>query len=447
MVSNNLLQPWKLLPQKTYIFRNANVIDVESGDILLNRDVKIATGIIISVTPAEHDYILVYTADEVHETSIDLKGKYLCPGLIDCHVHLAAVPGQPDLSSLYTMFNLDPAISTLRQPYVCQQMLRRGFTSARDCGGAPLALKQAINEGVIQGPRLFLSGHALSQTGGHGDSRSALDHSCCPGVALGRVCDGVAECVKAAREELRCGADFIKIMTGGGVASPTDAISSVQFTREEVRAICEVAHNAGTYVTAHAYTSASIRHAVENGVTGIEHGNLIDKETAKFMADNDVYLTPTLVTYAALASEEFNGFLPEEGLKKNKEVLNAGLRSLEIAEKAGLTMCFGTDLLGPMGVMQTKEFALRAKVMNAKQILQSATINGAKRVGKSESLGQVEKGFAADLLILNKNPLEDITIFERPERHLLAVIKDGRIEHSRWSRLPQDVSKGEDLIE
>lgn len=326
-----------------------------------------------------------------------------------------------------------------RQPFVVQEMLRRGFTSVRDCGGASLALKQAIEEGTIQGPRLFIAGHALSQTGGHGDSRAAHDTSeCCGPISISMVCDGVPACIKAARQELRTGADFIKIMTGGGVASPTDKLDSVQFTKDEVRAVTEVARNANTYVTAHAYTPRSIRHAVENGVSGIEHGNFIDEETARFMAERDVFLTPTLITYSVMASPEFRGFLPIESEAKNAEVLKQGLRSLQIASDAGVTICFGTDLLGPMGVAQTKEFALRSQVLSSKAILQSATINPAKRAGLSDFLGQIKEGFVADLLILNENPLEDITIFDKPEKHMLAVIKDGRVFHSRWSKLPQD---------
>jgi imidazolonepropionase-like amidohydrolase len=328
-------------------------------------------------------------------------------------------------------------------------MLHRGFTSARDCGGASLALKEAINEGVFPGPRLFIAGHALTQTGGHGDTRGPHDHTeCCgPVLALGRRCDGVPECIKAAREELRTGADFIKIMAGGGVASPTDKLDSVQFTSEEVRAISTVAKNANTYVTAHAYTLRSIRHAIDNGATGIEHGNFIDAETAQYMAERDIFLTPTLIAYAEMASPEFPGFLPIESETKNAEVLRAGLRSLEIASKAGVTMCYGTDLLGPLGVAQTKEFSLRSKILSAREILQSATINPARRFGLEGFLGQIKPGFAADMIILNENPLNDISIFDYPEKHTLAVIKEGRVYHSRWSKLPQDTLTSDPVIE
>ena len=362
-------------------------------------------------------------------------------------VHIAAVPGEKNLGDLY---NLDDETTHVRQPYVCQQMLRRGFTSVRDCGGATLALKEAINEGVIQGPRLFIAGRALTQTGGHGDTRGPHNHNdCCGGtmMSLGRLCDGVTECIRSAREELRKGADFIKIMAGGGVASPTDKLENVQFTISEVQAISEVARNSNTYVTAHAYTPRSIRHAIKNGASGIEHGNFIDAETANFMAERDAFLTPTLITYAEMASPEFPGFLPVESEAKNAAVLKAGLNSLSIAEKAGVTICFGTDLLGPLMVSQTKEFSLRAQILSAKSILQSTTINPARRAGMEQFLGQVKKGFAADLLILNEDPLQDISILDTPDKHVLAVIKDGRVFHSRWSKLEQDAIPRPAMIE
>lgn len=192
-------------------------------------------------------------------------------------------------------------------------------------------------------------------------------------------------------------------------------------------------------MTAHAYTAASIKQAIGNGVRGIEHGNLIDKETAELMASRGAFLTPTLVTYATMASKEFADFLPPALAEKNREILSAGLQSIKIADEAGVTMCYGTDLLGPLMKAQTKEFGLRAQVLSPGSILQSATVNAAKLVGQEDFLGQIRTGFAADMLILNKNPLDDIEVFDKPEAHLLAVIKDGRVYSSRWSKLKVDV--------
>ncbi|EOD48592.1 putative amidohydrolase protein [Neofusicoccum parvum UCRNP2] len=439
MTSETLIKPWKLPPQKTYIFKNANLIDPVEGSVLPNTTVKIAGGLIESVSSN--------ASSSSSDITVDLDGKYICPGLIDAHVHVTAVPGEKDLGKC---FGMDPTVSLTRQPFVCGQMLRRGFTSIRDCGGASLALKEAIRDGVFPGPRLFIANRALSQTGGHADFRGAHDHSeCCGGhiTGLGVLCDGVPECIKAAREQLRTGADFIKIMCGGGVASPTDALENTQFTAAEVSAISEVARSYNTWVTAHAYTPQAIRHAVDNGVTGIEHGNFIDEATAKYMADRGVFLTPTLIAYDAMASPRFPGFLPPESESKNQEVLAQGLRALEIASRAGITMCYGSDLLGPLGVEQAKEFGLRRKVLSAKQVLQCATVNPARMLRQERFLGQVKDGFAADMLVLNANPLDDIEVLDRPEKHLLAVIKDGRVYASQWSKLAEDVAAARAVIE
>lgn len=424
------LHPWRPKPQKPYLFTNANIVDPVGGTTRKG-SVLLSDGIIKSVSD---------TADAHAGTNtIDLAGKYLCPGLIDSHVHLTAVPGADGLKDTFTM---DHDRATLRQPWLCQQILRRGFTTVRDCGGASLALKDAISENVIQGPRLFISGHALSQTGGHADLRDGYTtqpaNECCG--AIGRVCDGVDECLHSARDELRRGADFIKIMSGGGVASPTDALDHLQFSTDEIRAICSVAAARKTYVTAHAYTPESIRQAIDNGVMGIEHGNLLDEATASAMAQKGVFLTPTLITYSEMASDRWRGFLPPESQSKNEEVLRAGLRSLEIAEKAGVTMCYGTDLLGPLTAAQTREFGLRAQVQSPAKLLQSATVNPARMLGQEKRLGQIQPGFVADMLVLDCNPLDDMTIFDRPDAHLLAVIKDGWVQVSRWTKLAPEIN-------
>ncbi|KAH8890220.1 amidohydrolase [Thozetella sp. PMI_491] len=435
-----LVKPWRLGPPKKYVFTGGNVVDPVEGVILSGVDVVISGGFVESVAASA-------AAAVPGAIVVDLQGKYICPGLIDCHLHISSVPGEVSLNG---SSGSDPAVSLLRQPFACRQVLDRGFTTVRDTGGATLALKEAIEDEVFPGPRLFTAGRALSQSGGHGDRRGAHDHSklCCVDVeGLSVVCDGVPECIRAAREQLRTGADFIKIMSGGGVASPTDRLENTQFTADEVKAIAEVARSYGTWVTAHAYTPAAIRHAVDNGVMGIEHGNLIDEDTARYMAERGVWLTPTLVTYDAMNWDRYAGYLPPQSAKKNKEVLARGLQSLKIAAEAGVTMCYGSDLLGPLTNEQSGEFAIRAKVLSNLQVLQSATVNAARMLRQESLLGQVKQGLAADLLILNANPLEDVTILGLPEKHTLAVVKAGRVYTSRWSKLPVDVERKTALIE
>ena len=427
---DNFVKPWlPKSPVPKHLFTNANVIDPVKGEVHAGSSVLLENGKIAAVT---HNGDRIDDAGDVQE--IDLKGKYICPGLIDCHVHIAAVPGETDLRHIVATPEQE---SMLRMTFVCRDMLCRGFTTARDCGGAPYALKQACDSWLVPGPRLFISGHALSQTGGHGDFRSAHDHADCVSgfvSGIGRVCDGVPECMRIARDELRCGADFIKIMGGGGVVSPTDKLLGMQFSAEEIRAIVLVAENAHTYVTCHAYTAQSIQTAITNGVRGIEHGNLMDRATAKMMAEKECFLTPTLVTYHTLGDPFLPRLLSEDCMGKNREVLDIGLEALKMATEEGVTLCYGSDLLGPLGTYQAKEFTIRSQVLTPLQILQSATVNGAKML-REDTLGRVEIGCKADILILNSNPLDDISIFERPEQELAAVIKDGRVCRSRLEGL------------
>jgi len=345
-------------------FMNASVVDTEAGVAHHNMIVEACNGFITSVSPAG----AIYPSGDAQV--IDLQGKYLSPGLIDCHVHVCATPGGLTLREL---FDAHPNTVAYRTTFVIKQMLLRGFTTARDTGGADAALRNAIEEGLLPGPRLFIAGKALSQTGGHGDSRAPYDNTdikCCGAthLSLSRVCDGVPECLTAARDELRKGANFLKIMCGGGVASPSDPLDMLQFTAEEIQAITKTAANLNTYVTAHTYTSKAIRHAVDNGVMGIEHGNFVDLETAKYCASKGVIFTPTLITYHGMSTPPFDLFLDSAGLAKNKEVLASGVEALKICSEAGVMLCYGSDLLSGMHSLQNGEFSLRSKVLSAADI-------------------------------------------------------------------------------
>lgn len=428
--AETIMTPWKLPPQQTYRLINANVIDPLDGSVLRDTTVELAGGLVRSVGSKSQD-----VGHDQSPITIDLEGKYILPGLWDCHVHLAAVQGCKTLDEI---LNLSTDTSVLRQPEIGQAMLDRGFTTVRDCGGALLPLKLAFEQGIHPGPRLFIAGRQLSQSGGCGDKRDSFDDSICCGGAKQISCrtvDGVPECLKFAREELRLGSDFIKIMAGGGVASPKGALADIEFTEDEIRAITTVASNARTFVTAHAYTPNVIQQAVKCGVKGIEHGNFLDEPTAQLMASQNVYLTPTLVAYAVGSMPQVAGFVSPESMAKLQDTVVSGLEALRIANEAGVTICFGTDLLGPMHFAQTKEFQLRKRVQTPLEIIQSATTNAARMMSRQDELGRIAPGFKADLLILNANPLEDITVLDRPEKHLLTVFKEGRIAASRWSRL------------
>jgi imidazolonepropionase-like amidohydrolase len=365
---------------------------------------------------------------------IDLKGKILMPGLIDAHVHLIA-----------TMLNLgqlayEPVSLTMaRARHIAEGMLRRGFTTIRDAAGADWGLAAAIDQGLINGPRVFYAGRALSQTGGHGDFRPRTwdaDHcACClSGAQFCVIADGVPAVQKAAREELRRGATQIKIMASGGVASPTDPVWNLQYSEDEIRAIVWEARAWRTYVMAHAYTPEAIVRCVRHGVRSIEHGNLLDQPTAALMAREGVFLVPTLVTYEALHREGKQWGLPQVSIDKIKDVREAGLQSLERARAAGVQMGFGTDLLGETHHYQSLEFSIRAQVLSPFEVLQSATTTNAALLQRAGELGVVAPGALADLLVVNGNPLADLNLLQEQGKHLLLIMKGGTLYKNEVQR-------------
>ncbi|HTV45853.1 MAG TPA: amidohydrolase family protein [Stellaceae bacterium] len=359
--------------------------------------------------------------------TIDLAGDTLMPGLIDAHVHAIAVD-----HVLTRLSERPPSLLSLQAARVLEGMLQRGFTTVRDAGGADGGLAEAVEQGLVRGPRIFPSGQALSQTGGHGDLRprtrsvSVVACACCEGgAALARIADGVAECRRAARDELRKGATQIKIMASGGVASPYDPVTNLQYSEEEVRAIVEEARAWHTYVMAHAYTPAAISRSVEFGVRSIEHGNLIDEATAEQVASAAAFVVPTLVTFDALDRFGRELGFPEASLAKLGEVRAAGLHALEILQEAGVRIGFGTDLLGPMHRYQGHEFVIRAEAMAPIDIIRSATSVNAELLNRPGELGVVAPGGRADLIAVAGNPLADIALLDGQGERLTHIMKDG----------------------
>lgn len=407
---------------QSILFSNAAVLDPARGELREAHHVLVEDGLIKEVS----DKPLQSAASQV----IDLKGKTLMPGLIDLHVHVVAV--QLNLSQQVHMPNV---LVTLRSVPIMRAMLRRGFTTVRDAGGAGHPHKIAVESGLAVGPRLFVAGRALSQTGGHGDMRARSDYmgnsapcGCCVRVgALARVADGVDEVRRAAREELQMGADHLKIMASGGVASPTDPVGAYGYAEDEVRAIVEEARARHTYVMAHAYTADAISRVVRWGVRTIEHGNLIDAPAAKLMAEHGAYVVPTLVTYEALASEGAQYGLGEESVAKIADVREAGLRSLEIYRDAGVKMGFGSDLLGPSQRLQSDEFRIRSEVLGNKAALVAATTTAAEVLGLPDKLGCIAPGAWADMIVVDGNPLADISCMLGQGERIPLVMKSGEI--------------------
>jgi imidazolonepropionase-like amidohydrolase len=406
------------------LFQNATLLDPALPELQEGMHVLVEGGAVKEVS----DRPLQWAGAR----AIDLHGRTLMPGLIDLHVHVLAT--QLNLS---TQGTLPDALVMMRAVPIMSAMLRRGFTTVRDAGGAGWGLKCAVEEGTVVGPRLFISGHAISQTGGHGDPRPRSDHlrpmsfcGCCFRAGdIGRVADGVDEVRKAVRQELQMGADQIKIMASGGVASPTDPIAAFGYAEDEIRAIVAEAAGRQTYVMAHAYTAQAISRAVANGVRTIEHGNLVDEAAAALMAERGAYVVPTLITYEALANEGADYGLPADSVAKIATVRTAGLHSLEIYKRAGVKMGYGSDLLGPSQRLQSDEFRLRAQVLTPREVIQSATTIAAEVLNMQDRLGRIVPGAMADMLVVDGNPYRDVSCLLGQGDHIPLVMKDGKIFH------------------
>jgi imidazolonepropionase-like amidohydrolase len=317
--------------------------------------------------------------------------------------------------------------------------VKRGFTTVRDTGGDTTGLVHAIDHGLCLGPRIVRSGRALSQTGGHGDiaPRPPEGPFCACQIHssdLAHVADGADAVRLAARNELRDGAAFIKIMTSGGVASPSDPFDSVQYTAEEIRAATVETDHRHTYTTSHAYQPEAILLAIENGVRCIEHGNLLDEAVAGRMVDLGVTLVPTLVTYKAMAEMGPAVGMPSVNIEKNHGVFDAGCRAVELAKRAGVELGFGTDLLGEAQPWQNKEFAIRAELEPAVDVLRSMYRTNARLCGLEGEIGVLAPGASADIVLTPVDPLADLAALSDPEKALDAVICRGRIAVDRLDR-------------
>ncbi len=357
---------------------------------------------------------------------VDLAGRTLMPGLIDAHFH--AVAADPNIGNVE---NMPQSLIAQYARGFLEASVARGFTTIRDAGGADYGLARAIDSGLIAGPRLFYSGRALSQTGGHGDFRPYEQHALCS-CGLGarvfsRVVDGVPEMRRAARDELRKGATQIKIMASGGVASPSDPTWVLQFSEEEIRAAVWEAHSWRTYVMAHAYTPEAIRRCIEYGVRSIEHGNLIDAETAAYAAEQGAFVVPTLCTYDALSRHGAALGFPKVSLDKLGSVHAAGLEALELLRAAGVKMGFGTDLLGSMHEHQLSEFAIRADVLPVAEVLRQATSINGELLQHPGELGVVAPGALADLIVVDGDPVVDIGLLSGQGEAIPMVMIGGEV--------------------
>jgi imidazolonepropionase-like amidohydrolase len=362
-----------------------------------------------------------------HEAIVDCSGMTLMPGLTDAHVHIGAV----DVNILDQHREHPSNLVALMMARILEDTLQQGFTTVRDAGGADWSFKAAVERGIVEGPRLLVSDRPISQTGGHGDWRRITETQSpeifCPTAGMRSVvCDGVGEVRRAAREQLRLGADQIKVMASGGAMSHADELSATQYALEELRAAVEVAEAARTYVMAHAYNDESVRNCLKSGVRSIEHGNLVDEETARIIAESGAYLVPTLVTYEALSEEGRDYGVPEDVIRKIDEARALGIRALRFAYESGVRIASGSDLLGPLQDRKARELEIKTEVMSPMESLVSATRTNAELFDMEDKIGTVEAGKLADLIVVEGNPLENITVLQK-KSNLKLIMKGGTV--------------------
>lgn len=399
-------------------FKNALLIDgrnnlpIENAVVLVENEHIRAAGKSSDIIIPEHADIF------------DLSGKTIMPGLIDNHVHVGNIAVDMDETS-----RIPPAVYVHRATRTLETDLLSGFTSLRDAGGLDAGFKTAIDQGLIKGPRLFLSVNPLTPTGGHFDDRTPLETCPKPRNSIGiypEICDGPDQVRRSARQVLRRGADQIKVAAGGGVSSPGEEPDQWQFSIEELEAAVHVAHAAGSYVMAHAYAPSAIQNCIKAGVKSIEHGNLLDEKTAHLMAENGTYYIPTMTVYNVLANEG-KEYLDKNTTRKLEMVHEKSFGALKHALAAGVKIGSGSDIIGPFQHLKGREFSLKGKLMAPMDTIKSATFTNAEILGVSDRIGSVESGKEADLIVVDGNPLKDLTLFENGLETIVFVMKQGRI--------------------
>lgn len=406
-----------------YLLTNLRLLDPEAGKLVGGLDVLVENGRFTAVGEG--------VSPEASIPRLDLGGRILMPGLIDCHIHIMSIKTK---WANNTLMHMPASLANAGAAEKLKSLLMRGFTTVRDAAGADRGHREAVEEGLLVGPRLFVCGRAISQTGGHGDARTMVDHPfpcACQHLAgahvggITRIADGVDAVRRAVRDEIRLGVDSIKIFASGGVGSDADPIHFLQYSHEEMAAIVDECEHADTYALAHAYTAEAIKRATRAGVRTMEHANFLDAEAAELMAEKNAIMVPTLVAYEATMKYGRQQGYPERNFKKNETVLAVGTKSLEVARAGGVKMAFGTDLIGELDGFQCDEFEIRSRVLSNADIIRSATLVGAEVVRREGEMGVIAEGAFADALILDDDPLEDISVLAKGGEGLRAIIKEG----------------------
>src|SRR5438552_3267847 len=399
------------------LIHNATLIDGTGADPRERVSILVENGLIARIADTSS------LKPDRDTAVIDATGRFLLPGLTDAHVHFSATEADGRATRPLAAF-------ALRVAAFIEETLDQGFTTVRDAGGLDPAWAQVVAKGLLRGPRILPSGAFLSQTGGHGDWRAphqdTIEHGIGGLVAGFIICDGADEVRKAARDQLRRGATQIKVMASGGAASPTDPIDATQFTVEELRAAVDEARVRDTYVLAHAYHPKSIANCLEAGVRSIEHGNLLDEKTARAMADEGAFLVPTLITYELLSERGEKLGMAKSSVEKIRYVGASGEDYIRIDMEAGVCIGSGSDLIGEPMREKARELVLQARVVGPMAAIVAATKTNAELFGLSDSIGTIEEGKQADLILVDSDPLANIAVLADASR-VQAVVKEGDI--------------------
>jgi len=403
------------------LFANARIFDGRNADCAEGMHLRVADGLIqeISDKPIGDSTARV----------VDVGGRTVMPGLIDAHTH--AYAGDVSMQKLEA---LGEAYRTAHAVRMLGHALDCGFTTVRDLAGGDWSLARAISDGLIRAPRYLYAGRALSMTGGHGDFRPPEERShghdlcACGNANWGcRLADGVDACIHAARDELRQGAHCIKIMGSGGVISPTDPMWMNQYREDEIRAIVQECAERRTYVAAHCHPASAIRRCVECGVRSIEHGTLIDDDTAKLVAERGAYVVPTMIIIFALVEMGRQLGFPAVNQEKAEFAYQYALGGLDKMRTAGVKVGFGTDLVGSTYVQECREFTIRSEVFSPLELLRQATSVNAELMMQAGRLGCIAPGAHADLLVVDGDPLKDISVLAANGRNLPMIVRAGEI--------------------
>jgi imidazolonepropionase-like amidohydrolase len=405
----------------TLLFKNARIFDGTNAECAEGMHLRVADGLIHEVSAR--------TITDKDARVIDVGGRTLMPGLIDAHLHAyCSDVSMQKVEAMGEPYRTAHAVRMLGHALDC------GFTTVRDIGGGDYSLAKAIADGLVRAPRFFYAGKVLSMTGGHGDFRPLEQKShhhelCSCGIVnwACRVADGVDACIQATRDELRQGAHSIKIMGSGGVASPTDPIWMNQYREDEIRAIVNECTERRTYVAAHCHPASAVRRCVEFGVRSIEHGTLIDDDTAKFVAERGAYIVPTMVVIFTLVEMGKELGFPAVSQEKAEYAYKQALSGLDKMRRAGVKVGYGTDLLGSTYVQVCREFTIRSEVFTPLELLRQATSVNAELMMQQGKLGCIAPGAHADLLVVDGDPLKDISLLAADGKNLRMIVRGGEI--------------------